>query len=155
MGTLQDDAFRNGVVDIEFDPMCTAWGVTLISGPDYLRSIAPDGTLKSISGVTNLNMGEVSVLQRVDVPKSGVLPLDLPGLEVALSYICCATCGCQLDSTPQGVAHLDPLTSMIPLVIPSKTFTTGNGPFGATCSTPAPRGSRTAPTASFMWETST
>src|SRR5262249_39618431 len=29
-GTLQDDAFRKGLVDLEFDPDCTAWGVTLI-----------------------------------------------------------------------------------------------------------------------------
>jgi hypothetical protein len=132
-GTLHDDAFRKGLVDLEFDPNCTAWGVTLVSGPDYLRSVAPDGTVASISGVSNLNMGEVSVLQRLSVPTSGSLPrpFDVPGLDVSLTYICCAACGCQLSSTPQGVAHLDPASSQIPLVIPSKTFTTGVGPFGA------------------------
>jgi hypothetical protein len=132
-GTLHDDAFRKGLVDLEFDPTCTAWGVTLVSGPDYLRSIAPDGTVASIAGVTNLNMGEVSVLQRLAIPTSGTLPkpLDVPGLDVSLTYICCAQCGCQLGSTPQGAARLDPMSKQIPMVIPSQKLTSGNGPFGA------------------------
>jgi hypothetical protein len=132
VGTLQDDAFRKGIVDLEFDPMCTAWGVTMLSGPDYLRSVGPDGTVSSIAGVTNLNMGEVSALQRLSVPTSATFPqpFDAPGLDVALTYICCATCGCQINgSTPQGVSHLDPLTKDLPLVIPSQQFTTGTGPF--------------------------
>jgi hypothetical protein len=141
-GTLQDDAFRQGLVDLQFDPMCTAWGVTLISGPDYLRSIAPDGTISSVAGVTNLNMGEVAVLQHLAQATSAKLPrvLDVPGLDVSLSYICCSTCGCQLGSTPQGVAHYDPMTKQIPLVIPSKTFTNGAGPFGAAVFDTGPAG---------------
>jgi hypothetical protein len=141
-GTLHDDAFRHGLVDLDFDPSCGAWGATLVSGPDYLRSIQPDGTVGSIAGVTNLNMGEVAILQRVVVPtsKTGAYPLDAPGLDVSLTYICCATCGCQLSSTPQGVARLDPLTSNIPLVIPSQTFTTGAGPFGAAVFDTGPAG---------------
>jgi hypothetical protein len=140
-GTLQDDTFRKGLVDLEFDPTCGAWGVTLISGPDYLRSIGADGVVASYPGVSNLNMGEVSVLQQIVVPKSGKPsqpappPPDPPsatGLDVALTYICCATCGCQLGSTPQGVAHFDAMTSMLPLVVPSKTFTTGIGPWSST-----------------------
>jgi hypothetical protein len=137
MGTLHDDAFRKGLVDLEFAPDCSAWGVTLISGPDYLRSIGADGKVASIAGVTNLNMGEVSVLQHLSVPRSGKPkppppdPPMVPDLDVSLTYICCAACGCQLQSTPQGVARLDPATSAIPLVIPSQTFTTGMGPFGA------------------------
>jgi hypothetical protein len=133
VGTLNDPAFLHGIVDLDFDNTCTAWGATLISGPDYLRSIAPDGTVASIAGVTNLNMGEVAILQHIAVPTSATFPqpFDVPGLDVSLTYICCASCGCQLSSTPQGVARLDPMTSSIPLVIPSKTFTTGNGPFGA------------------------
>ncbi|MBK8254801.1 MAG: hypothetical protein IPK82_19340 [Polyangiaceae bacterium] len=135
VGTLHDNSFRNGLVDLEFDPTCTAWGVTLISGPDYLRSMSADGTASTYPGVTNLNMGEVSVLQNIVVPKSGtgVGPKPPPpeDLEVALSYICCAACGCQLQSTPQGVSHFDPATNTLPLVIPSQTFTTGMGPFGS------------------------
>ncbi len=140
-GTLQDDTFRKGLVDLEFDPSCGAWGVTLISGQDYLRSIGADGLVASYPGVSNLNMGEVSVLQQIVVPKSGEPPQPAPpppgppaatGLDVALTYICCATCGCQLGSTPQGVAHFEATTSTLPLVIPSKTFTTGMGPFSST-----------------------
>lgn len=152
-GTLHDDAFRAGLVDLEFDPTCGAWGVTLISGPDYLRSITPDGVVASYPGVTNLNMGEVSVLQDIVVPKSGhvagpVPPLRGPGatppppadLEVAMTYICCSSCGCQLQTTPQGVSRFDPMTGMLPLVIPSQTFTTGQGPFGATVIDTGPAG---------------
>ncbi|MFO0589391.1 MAG: hypothetical protein U0441_17770 [Polyangiaceae bacterium] len=137
VGTLHDDAFRKGLVDLEFDPACSAWGVTLISGPDYLRSISPTGVVDSYSGVTNLNMGEVSVLQNVVIPKSGSVdglgpkPPPAEDLDVALTYICCAACGCQLSSTPQGVSNFDPSTNTLPLVIPSQTFTDGTGPFGA------------------------
>lgn len=144
VGTLHDDAFRKGLVDLEFDPTCTAWGVTLISGPDYLRSMAPDGTVATYPGVTNLNMGEVSVLQDIVVPKSahgaGPQPPPPADLEVAMTYICCSACGCQLGSTPQGVSRFDPQTSMLPLVIPSQTFTDGTGPFGATVIDTGPAG---------------
>ncbi|MBI4951326.1 MAG: hypothetical protein HY908_04785 [Myxococcales bacterium] len=143
MGTLHDPAFLQGVVDLDFDPTCTAWGATLKSGPDYLRSIAPAGTVGSITGVTNLNMGEVAVLQRMAIPAFPAAPVHLdplPDLDVALTYICCATCGCQLASTPQGVARLEPLTSLIPLVVPSQTFTTGAGPFGSVVFDTGPAG---------------
>ncbi|MEO7328359.1 MAG: hypothetical protein ABI193_07265 [Minicystis sp.] len=139
-GTLHDPDFLKGLTDLEIDPGCNAWGVTLISGPDYLRSLSTSGVAVSYPGVTNLNMGEVSVLQQISIPKSGhgtitppdpVPPNPQDLLDVALTYICCSTCGCQLQSTPQGVAHFEPMTSMIPLVIPSQTFTDGAGPFGA------------------------
>ena len=51
-----------------------------------------------------------------------------------------AQCGCQLSSTPQGVAHLDPMTQQIPLVIPSSTFTNGVGPFGVAVVDTGPAG---------------
>lgn len=134
-GTLQDPSFLKSLVDLEFDPDCNAWGVTIISGPDYLRSISPDGTVTAYPGVTNLNMGEVSVLQDYSIAKSihpaSPAPPPSPDLEVALTYVCCSSCGCQLSSTPQGVSHFDPKTSQLPLVIPSMTFTDGAGPFGS------------------------
>lgn len=142
-GTLHDPAFVAGLVDLEFDPTCGAWGATLVSGPDFLRSMTPDGTPASIAGVTNLNMGEVAVLQQLAVPASGPgtrHPFEGPALDVALSYICCASCGCQLQTTPQGVARLDTATSTIPLVIPSTTITTGAGPFGASVIDTGPAG---------------
>lgn len=135
VGTLQDPAFLKSLVDLEFDSACNAWGVTIISGQDYLRSIDPAGVVSSYAGVTNLNMGEVSILQNFLVPKSnrGAWPTPPPpaDLEVALTYVCCAGCGCQLDSTPQGVSRFDPATGQLPLVIPSMSFTTGQGPFGS------------------------
>lgn len=139
MATLQDNTFRLGLVDLEFAPDCSAWGATLISGPDYLRTIAPDGTITSHPSITNLNMGEVSILQQIAIPKFGPDPgqqknkptgSSLVDLEVAATYICCATCGCELDSVPQGAIRFDPVTNTLPLVIPSNTITTGTGPFG-------------------------
>ena len=149
MGTLHDNSFRSGLVDLEFAPDCSAWGATLISGPDFLRSIAPDGTVTSHPSITNLNMGEVSILQQISIPKfvpdlgepkakptgSGVVDL-----EVAATYICCANCGCQLNSVPQGAIRFDPATNTLPLVIPSQTFTTGTGPFGGAVIDTGPAG---------------
>ncbi len=150
-GTLHDNTFRSGLVDLEFAPDCGAWGATLISGPDYLRSITPDGMVTSHPSITNLNMGEVSVLQQISIPKFGPDPVDQKAkptgprsgvveLEVAATYICCASCGCQLDSVPQGAIRFDALTNTLPLVIPSKTFTTGIGPFGGAVIDTGPAG---------------
>lgn len=150
-GTLHDDAFRKGLVDLEFAPDCSAWGATLISGPDFLREMSPTGTPTSHPSITNLNMGEVSVLQQITIPK---IAEDRPDqiekptgpksgavdLEVAATYICCASCGCQLDSVPQGAIRYDAATNTLPLVIPSKTFTTGVGPFGGTVIDTGPAG---------------
>jgi hypothetical protein len=141
-GTLHDDTFRGGLVDLEFDPECGAWGVTLISGPDYLRSISPGGAVTAYPSITNLNMGEVSVLQQITVPelRRSLLPAPPDTLEVAATYICCASCGCQLDSIPQGAIRLEPMTGELPLVIPSATITTGNGPFGGAVIDTGPAG---------------
>lgn len=142
-GTLHDDSFRSGIVDLEFDPACGAWAVTLISGPDYLRSIGPDGKVTSYTGVTNLNMGEVAVLQQIITPRSGptIDWQDGPALDVSLSYICCETCGCVINaSQPQGVARLEPMTGTLPIVIPSETYTKGIGPYGAGVTDTGPAG---------------
>ena len=31
-------------MDLDFDLACNAWGVTTLSGPDYLRRLTPAGT---------------------------------------------------------------------------------------------------------------
>lgn len=141
-GTLHENAFRSGIVDLEFDPACGAWAVTLISGPDYLRSMAPDATLSVYTGVTNLNMGEVAVLQQIVTPQAAPSQFkENPGLDVSLSYICCQTCGCIVNaSQPQGVARLDSLTGMLPIVIPSENYTQGSGPYGAKVTDTGPAG---------------
>jgi hypothetical protein len=113
----------NGLTDIELDDACNAYGVTVISGADYLRQVSPDGTLTTTTGVTNLNMGEVAVLR----PNTGEFGTS-PG-EVALTYTCCTTCGC-IGSDPQGVAHLDRTTSTLPMVVIAMP-STGTGPFGS------------------------
>ncbi len=112
----------NGLTDFELDDACNAYGVTVVSGPDYLRQVAPDGTLTVTTGVTNLNMGEVAVLR----PYTSELSSS-PG-EVALTYTCCVTCGC-VGSDPQGVAHLDRTNDTLPIVVVAMP-STGTGPFG-------------------------
>lgn len=112
----------NGITDIELDDACNAYGVTIVSGPDFLRQVAPDGTLTVTTGVTNLNMGEVAVLR----PYTGEFG-GSPG-EVALTYTCCVACGC-VGTDPQGVSHLDRATGTLPIVV-TATPSTGTGPFG-------------------------
>jgi hypothetical protein len=123
-----DDFLRGGdggAFDLEFDDACNTYVVTMISGTDYLRQLAPDGTLTVWNGVTNLNMGEVAV-RRIEGDEFGTG--DGEG-QVALTYVCCATCGCVADD-PQGVARLDrgdPDTSL-PMVV-TATPSQGMGPF--------------------------
>lgn len=124
-----DDFVRGGdggATDLEFDDACHAYTVTTISGTDYLRQLAPDGALTEWSGVTNLNMGEVAALRR---PGGEFGTGDLG--EVALTYVCCATCGC-VSADPQGVARLDreDASSSLPMVIIAMP-TAGDGPFGS------------------------
>ena len=134
--TLNDPAFlrcgsigpncNGGILDLDFDEACNAFGVTFVSGQDYLRKIDPQGVVSEWGGVTNLNMGEVATQKGNNGTFGG------PNLEniVSLSYICCATCGCVINgSEPQGVARLDLANGTLPMEIPSMIFTTGNGPF--------------------------
>ncbi|MBK7585092.1 MAG: hypothetical protein IPI67_33500 [Myxococcales bacterium] len=135
-GTLNDPKFikcgsltscDGGIFDLDFDQKCGAWGVTMISGTDYLRNIDPSGKVTEYAGVTNLNMGEVAAIQG----DNGVFGGGLT--DVALTYICCATCGCILSGTggnPQGVAALEPSSGTLPMKIPTTKFSTGVGPFG-------------------------
>lgn len=134
-GTLNDPKFikcgslsscDGGIFDLDFDQKCGAWGVTMISGTDYLRNIDPTGKVSEYAGVTNLNMGEVAAIQG----DNGVFGGGLT--DVALTYICCATCGCILSGSggnPQGVAALDTSNGSLPMKIPTTKFSTGAGPF--------------------------
>lgn len=113
----------NGLMDLELDDACNAYGVTTISGTDYLRELAPDGMLVSHAGVTNLNMGEVAVLR----PYTSEFETE-PG-EVALTYTCCLTCGC-VGTDPQGVARLDRMGPPdLPMVL-TAVASDADGPFG-------------------------
>jgi hypothetical protein len=123
----EDDFVRGGdggATDLELDDACNAYTVTTISGTDYLRQLAPDGTLTVWNGVTNLNMGEVAALRR----PGGEFGTGELG-EVALTYVCCASCGC-VGSDPQGVARLDREgATSLPMVITAMP-SPGSGPFG-------------------------
>lgn len=113
-----------GAFDLEFDDVCNAYAVTMISGTDYLRQLDPEGTLTIWDGVTNLNMGEVAVLREIGGEFGGG---DGPG-EVGLTYVCCATCGC-VGADPQGVARLDREgDTSLPMVVEA-TPSTGAAPW--------------------------
>ncbi len=143
VGTLNDFLFTRcspsrpacdgGLQDLDFDPSCTAWGVTTISGPDHLRSIDPNGKITEHTGLTDLDMGEVSALRG----RQGEFGTTLKA--VALTYTC--VCGCTaVQSSQQGVAQLDFASSALPFRIPSSVVTTGSGPFGLPCVDGGPYG---------------
>lgn len=113
-----------GAFDLEFDDICNAYTVTMISGTDYMRQLAPDETFTEWDGVTNLNMGEVAVRR---LPDSEFGMGDGPG-KVAFTYTCCPACGCVGDD-PQGVAQLvREGDTNLPMVLTSST-SQGMGPF--------------------------
>lgn len=115
-----------GAFDLEFDDICNAYTVTMISGTDYMRQLAPDETFTEWDGVTNLNMGEVAVRR---LPDGEFGMGDGPG-KVAFTYTCCPTCGCVGDD-PQGVAQLlREGDENLPMVLTSST-SQGMGPFNS------------------------
>ncbi|AKT41089.1 DNRLRE domain-containing protein [Chondromyces crocatus] len=123
LANLNTSAFRNALADLKFDATCNAWGVTMLSGTDYLRRMTPAGIVTSFAGSANLNMGEVAIAQ------GDTATFGPDGIEVALTYICCASCGCAANP-PQGVGRWNPPTNNLPNVAPA-TSTTGTGPFGS------------------------
>ncbi|MBK7823701.1 hypothetical protein [Nannocystis sp.] len=147
---LLNGPFNVDIGGIDFADDCTAWMVTLRSGPDYLRRLKPDGALTQWTGVANLNMGEVKVLRSLTIPQLTVPfpivpkpqpPEHVEGLgEVAITYTCCPTCGCQANP-PQGVARLveEDMVTPLPIVIIAQK-TQGTGPFGSTAADAGPQG---------------
>jgi hypothetical protein len=147
---LLNGPFSTEITALDFGDDCSAWMVTLRSGTDYLRRLKPDGTLTEWPGVSNLDMGEVKVLRSLTVPQltrpfplvsRPTPPTPVEGLgEVALTYTCCANCGCAADP-PQGVARLveEDMKTPLPLVIVAKV-TQGTGPFGAVVADAGPQG---------------
>lgn len=142
---LLNGEFSTDIGGIDFADDCNAWMVTLRSGPDYLRRLTPDGALTTWTGVANLNMGEVKVLKSLTLPglkkppPKGTSAVEGLG-EVAITYTCCPTCGCQADP-PQGVARLNEADVQNPLpIIITATATQGAGPFGSTGADAGPHG---------------
>lgn len=147
---LMNGPFSVDIGGIDFADDCNAWMVTLRSGPDYVRRLTPAGVVTTWTGVANLNMGEVKVLRRLTIPQlhhtlpiaaEPTPPKPVEGLgEVAITYTCCPTCGCQVNP-PQGVARLDEMNMMnpLPIIIVAKA-TQGTGPFGNTAADAGPQG---------------
>ncbi|MEZ4447901.1 MAG: hypothetical protein R3B09_00390 [Nannocystaceae bacterium] len=148
---LLNGPFSEKIAGIDFADDCTAWMVTLRDGTDYLRRLTPDGTLTEWPGVSNLDMGEVKVLRRLTIPQRKAAPgftaatppppEPVEGYgEVALSYICCANCGCA-QNPPQGVARLveEDMNNPLAIVIVATT-TQGVGPFGSKLFDAGPQG---------------
>ncbi|MBI5513689.1 MAG: hypothetical protein HY909_07960 [Deltaproteobacteria bacterium] len=114
-----------GIMDLEFDDVCAAYAVTVISGTDQLRQLTPDGRLTAWNSVSNLDMGEVALLR---------LPGNRPGTrlgDVAATYICIAGCLPTGEDGQMGVIRLDrtSMTRPLPNVV-AAAQTTGTGPFG-------------------------
>ena len=63
VGSLVNMRDEEGAFDLDFDEICNAYTVTMISGPDYLRQLTPDGKFTEWTSTTNLNMGQVAVLR--------------------------------------------------------------------------------------------
>lgn len=149
---LLNGPFSTDIGGIDFADDCNAWMVTLRSGPDYLRRLTPAGELTTWTGVANLNMGEVKVLRKLTIPQLKQVPpftdkpappppVPVEGLgEVAITYTCCPTCGCQANP-PQGVARLveDDPNNPLPIVIVALP-TQGDGPFGHVPADAGPQG---------------
>jgi hypothetical protein len=149
--------FSTDIFGLDFADDCNAWMVTLRSGTDYLRRMTPAGDLSEWPGVANLNMGEVKVLKAINpqAPPAGIDDVQSPASEgqgpahtiggdflgeVAITYTCCPTCGCQADP-PQGVARLlegDP--QPLPIVIVAIATQGNNGPFAVTAADAGPMG---------------
>lgn len=125
-GSLANGSDSEGAFDLGFDEVCNAYAVTMISGPDYLRQMSPQGMITEWKSTTNLNMGQVAVLRLV-VGEFATIG------DIAATYICCANCGCQITNQDGrlGVIHLDRASMARPLpnVIPAMP-TDGKGPFG-------------------------
>ncbi|MBI5516236.1 MAG: hypothetical protein HY909_20795 [Deltaproteobacteria bacterium] len=133
-----------GAFGFDLDDACNAYIATLVSGPDFVRRLAPSGALTVWRSVTNLNMGEVAVQRRPEGAYGGAATS-----EVAFAYICCSSCGCE-STNPQGVGHVDMASSTAPLpvVIPATT-TAGMGPFGVYYADTGPYGLAVSAAADF------
>lgn len=115
-----------GIIDLEFDSVCSAYAVTVISGQDHLRQLTSDGMFTSWGGASNIDMGEVAIRARLG---SAAVETELG--EVALTYACISGCTATTEDAQQGLVRLDRMSATRPLpnVVPAM-ITRGSGPFG-------------------------
>ncbi len=140
---LLNGPFADDIVGIDFADDCNAWSVTLSGGQEFLRRMTPDGELTTWGGIGDYDQGEVRVLRKLTIPQSTLPPSErftakatppapVEGLgEVALTYICCPTCGsCNNNPNARGVARLDENNVNMPLpIVLFAEPTQGMGPF--------------------------
>ncbi len=132
--------FSLDIVGIDFADNCTAWAVTVSGGKEFLRRLTPAGELMTWGGIGDYDQGEVRVLRSLTIPQlhqvppiAGPPPSAVEGLgEVALTYICCPSCGsCADNPLARGVARLDEANVGMPLpIVIFAEPTEGTGPFG-------------------------
>lgn len=149
---LLNGPFSADITGIDFADDCTAWGVTISGGQEFLRRLTPAGDLQTWGGVGDFDQGEVRVLRHLTVPQLHTSPPIAAGPEapeavegfgeVALTYVCCPTCGdCANNPNARGVARLDEANPNMPLpIVIFAEPTQGTGPFGNTAVDGGPQG---------------
>ncbi len=150
---LLNGPFSADLFGLDFADDCTAWGVTISGGQEFVRRLTSAGEYVSFGAIGDYDLGEVRVLRHLTVPQRTVLPdtvitaevtpTHVEGYgEVAVTYVCCPTCGdCANNPLARGVARLveeDP-NMPLPIVIPAEA-TQGTGPFGNNALDGGPQG---------------
>lgn len=139
---LLNGPFAADLSALDFADDCTAWAVTVSGGQEFVRRLSSAGELTTFAAIGDFDLGEVRVLRHLTVPQltapppvagTPVPPAPVEGFgEVAVTYICCPTCGdCADNPNARGVAHLveDDPNMPLPIVIFAEA-TQGVGPFG-------------------------
>jgi hypothetical protein len=142
-GAAMNGPFSADISGLDFSDDCDAWAVTVSGGQEFVRRLTPAGELTTYGANGDFDLGEVRVLRHLvppaltapkpyaDAPAPPPEPVEGFG-EVALTYICCPTCGdCANNPDARGVAHLveDDPNMPLPIVIFAEP-TQGTGPFG-------------------------
>jgi hypothetical protein len=139
---LLNGPFSTNISGLDFADDCTAWAVTVSGAQEFVRRLTPDGVLTEWGANGDYDLGEVRVLRQLTVPQLTVAPdaqvtavPDPPRVEgygeVALTYICCPTCGsCANNPNARGVARLveEDAAMPLPIVIFAEP-TQGTGPW--------------------------